>query len=73
MGPTDGGVCRCCLEAPTRGREWALTAEKVRSNPENAKRVWRFLPSDDAKRRFISLFGLPPGEVHPDHRLQLIK
>jgi hypothetical protein len=73
MGQLEDGVGKCCLSHPSRGKEWAIAANKVRNDPESAKKVWKYLPSDDAKRLFIYMFGLPPGERHPDFKLSVVK
>ena len=65
MSVLDEGVGKCCLNNPQRGRVWAKTAQKVRSNPEFAKKVYNSVETLKGKKLFVEMFGLPAGEMEP--------
>lgn len=62
----DEGVCTDCLNDPTKGRKWAMIAREVRQDPKVATKVYSLIKTDDGKRLFIKMFGLPPNCIDPD-------
>lgn len=64
----DEGVCQRCLRDPSRGRCWAETARRIRTEPAFACKVFLKLGSGSARSEFLRFFGehvLSPSRPRP--------
>ena len=57
MGKLEGQVGKCCLDDPNRGRDWAYSAHRVRTDFQFAREVMQKLKTQEGKRLFIEMFG----------------
>lgn len=55
----EDSICNECLTAPLRGRRWALTVHRCRTDPRFAREVFNAIRSDRGRLLFIKLLGVP--------------
>lgn len=55
----EDSICADCLTSPLRGRGWALTMHRCRTDPRFAREVFDAIRSDRGRLLFIKLLGVP--------------
>lgn len=55
----EDSICADCLTSPLRGRRWALTMGRCRTDPRFARDVFDAIRSDRGRLLFIKLLGVP--------------
>ena len=61
LAELDDGVCHECLVGPARGRKWAEMVHRCRVEPSYAAEVYRSLRTENSRKFFILMFGMPNG------------
>jgi hypothetical protein len=65
----ENSICADCLTSPLRGRRWALTMGRCRSDPRFAREVFDAIRSERGRLLFIKLLGVPrPAEGEPSDK-----